>query len=295
MRTLTQVVVSAALALASSAVLAQPSVPTQPAAGPTPDPDTGNGGIIVSAYDLTQGRQVSIVEYVGLKMNDLLPNSAGGNATPDGGLVLDFGTIQGWSTVFGSDPAANANIRYSVAAFDHTLTDPVNGTYTGMRMITTLASPATSFRNTALESSILKAGTFTASGLNGNTSGGCNGGNPCQALTNGEADYAGQTNWGDKFGGSLPQNASGAVNTQLGFYLFAANSDDSGSDPAPGTRYANSNGNAFWLLTDTGHLTYVVPGGGAVPLPAAVWLLLSGLASFGVIGRGRRGGVPAAA
>ena len=41
------------------------------------------------------------------------------------------------------------------------------------------------------------------------------------------------------------------------------------------------------LATDT--LTYTVPGSGTspVPLPAGVWLLLSGLAGMGVFGRRR--------
>jgi hypothetical protein len=289
-----KIVVSAALALASSAVLAQPSVPTQPVAGPTPEPDSGNGGIIVSAYDSTRG--LSITEYVGLKINDFLPNSVGGTATPDSGLVLDFGTVSGWGTVFGSDSAANAGIHYSVTGFDDTKDDPLNGTYIGKRMITTLIGSGTALnvRNTALNSAALNAQTFIGAGLNGTTQDACAGGNPCNALTALEPDFAGQAGWGDKLGNALAANAGGAVNSQLAFYLYAANSDNGATTLAPRTQFSNANGNAFWLLTDTGHLTYVVPGGGAVPLPAAIWLLLSGLASFGVIGRGRRGAVAAA-
>src|SRR5262249_41374198 len=115
MRTL-KLAVSVGLALASSAVLAQPTIPIVPPASGTPAPTTGNSGIIVSAYDLV--RNVSIVEYTGLNLNDLLPNAVGGTATPAGGETLDFGTIAGWSTTFGASNVAN--IRFSVAGFDST-------------------------------------------------------------------------------------------------------------------------------------------------------------------------------
>ena len=80
-----------AMLVASCAAFAQPSVPPQPAAGPTPDADTGNSGIIVSVFDAVRG--VSLVQYLGLRMDDLLPTSASG--APEAGLLLDFGKLGG--------------------------------------------------------------------------------------------------------------------------------------------------------------------------------------------------------
>jgi hypothetical protein len=51
--------------------------------------------------------------------------------------------------------------------------------------------------------------------------------------------------------------------------------------------YNNSTGAGLWTLSGDGVLSYSLAGT-QVPLPAAVWLMLSGLTGLGVMGR-RRG------
>jgi hypothetical protein len=57
------------------------------------------------------------------------------------------------------------------------------------------------------------------------------------------------------------------------------------------TSYANANGAAQWLLTAAGALTYTLAGTAPppapVPLPAAVWLLMSSLVGLGAVSRRR--------
>lgn len=278
---------AAALLVASCAAFAQPSVPLpQPVAGPTPDADTGNSGIIVSVFDTVRG--VSLVQYLGLRMDDLLPTSASG--APEGGLLLDFGKLGGangsgtsWSDVFGASDTAN--IQYEVSAFDYTTTN-VSDTFIGKRLATTLVS-SSAIKNTAFSPAITNGRSFIASGLNSSSAQACAGGNPCVALATVEPDYAGAGSMGPKYGNQLPVNASTTVDNAMAFYLVSANSNNGLTTLAVTTQYKNSANIAQWLLTSGGNLTYSLAAANVVPLPAAVWLLMSGLAGVGVIGRRR--------
>jgi len=280
----TTIAASVMLALGSAAaVAAVPSVPSQPAPAPIPLPDTTvnstGSGLIVSIWDSVRG--VSLVDYVGLTENQFLPGNT--NATPDAGLVLNFGAVSGYSSVFGTSDAAN--IQYTVASAVYT------GTLLGKVLETTLASAPTTIRNAAVGAAVSAVRSFT-----GNLNANCANANPCTAATSADATYAGQTLWAEKYGNNLPISAAANVGTALGFYLISASSS---SVTANSTiqQYANVNGVAQWLLDATGNLTYTVPGGTApVPLPAAVWLLLSSLVGFGTVARRRKdGGALAAA
>ena len=76
----------------------------------------------------------------------------------------------------------------------------------------------------------------------------------------------------------------GAVGSALDFYLATPVIHKN----AVVTPFANSQGNGFWFLSSGGDLTWnVLAAPSAVPLPAAIWLLASGLAGLGAIGRRR--------
>ena len=274
MRIFTHLAAVAALTLATSAAMAQLSVPTQPAAGPTPDADTGNSGIIVSAWDAVRG--VSLVQYLGLRLDQFLAG-----ATPAEGLSLDFGQLSQWGSVFGASDTGN--IQYTVSAFD--FIQDSGFTYQGKRLLTTLVSNS-AIRNNAMSSAITNGRSFIAGGLN--SASGCNGTNPCVATAATDGGYAGQGTFGAKYGNALPISAASVVGTAMGFYLVSGSSSNTGTQNAVMTALQNAPGSiGQWLLSSAGQLTYSLDAVSAVPLPAAVWLLLSGLAGVGVVGRRR--------
>jgi hypothetical protein len=88
------------------------------------------------------------------------------------------------------------------------------------------------------------------------------------------------------FGNSLI--SAGSVGSALSFYNVLANSTTAvgGNGMAAHTTTTTAY-NGFWFLTSGGQLTYNIASSAApVPVPAAVWLLGSGL--LGLIGVGRR-------
>lgn len=266
--------VTAVLALSSTAALAQ-TVPTQPAPGPVPSPSTGDGGLIVVIWDAVRG--VSLTQYLGLTLSQILPT---GTNMQTAGFELNFGVLGNYASIFGTSDAAN--IQYMIVAADST-----GGTFNGRNIATTsaLGAPYPTTSN--------QRGRDAASAVNnflGNTNG-CSNATPCIATAADQGTYAGGTNFGSNLGSQLLASSAGTVGTALGFYLLSTGT--SGVTAATVAVYQSAAGFAQWLLGTNGSLVYSVPGANVVPLPAAVWLLLSGLVGVGAIAR-RRGAAVAA-
>lgn len=105
--------------------------------------------------------------------------------------------------------------------------------------------------------------------------------------TTGSQPYSVQQPFGLNNGALIANfNFSGSVGSALGFYNVTTTTLHKDAI----TQYGTAAGTGYWFLSSSGTLTYNVPVSGAapVPLPAAVWLLGSGLLGMAGIARRRR-------
>lgn len=220
----------------------------------------GNSSLIVNVYDDALG--ISIVKDLGLNYLDFLEAAV----TPDAGYSTTFSVDL---SVFNGNLS---NVKWSVYAAD------AQGNYTNTEMLTTAALDlgAVPGANSNMVGSIGSSGMQSVfnqwNASCGSSAETCTG-------TGFSSTYFGA--YGEDYNNGLTVPASGALDTALGFYSLRRSGTLAG-DPLISTQYANAGSLAQWLLGSDGTLTYSVA---PVPLPAALWLLLSGLAGVGVIGR----------
>jgi hypothetical protein len=238
-----------------------------------------NTGLYVAVFD-TNGTNSEIVN-LGYTLSQI--NLASGNLTPGSPtspfvqttaptgtgsvLQLNFGSLSGFGSLFTSANAATTDFMVVAAQS--------GGGGTEEFVATDATTPVTLYSGVGtivgkIQSEIAAwAATTPATGDLKDTTG-------TQPYS---ADNSQVLNDGTLTTG---QNFSGALNTAVDFYDITTSGHTDAKTP-----YSNASGVGYWYLSSTGDLTYNIPTvQSAVPLPAAVWLLGSGL--LGMAGIGRR-------
>jgi len=269
MKLTTKAAVGFALVGAASAAFATSVTP--PATGPTPAPSAGAGGVVVEVWD-TNNPNVGLSEYLGFDTTTF-----GGPAEAAAGRLLDFGVLgtSSFLSTFSAADIAGGFVKFAITG--------ANAPSGSSPIIDVTLNTVPAITNGGLNTIVTSLSTAVGSVLN--SAAACNNVNPCIATT-GTADpnYT-VGNLGSAIGGLAGNTAGTAGSGSVAFYQLTKNGT-SALTAAIKTPFANATGAGVWALSATGDLTYTVPGGTAVPLPAAFWLLGSGL--LGLAGVSRR-------
>jgi hypothetical protein len=246
-----------------------------------------NGNLIVTVFDTVLGHSLmQVLQHPSVGDGTInYTEFTEAAMTPDAGLTLNFNVDLSFFTSNGSNLS---NLGYTVIAVDSSGVVNSSGGQQGAIFTAPVGAVPSMFTN-------LITTMQTQYGVMATANGGVSA--LISTKTNFEAGYAGATSggqsWGATFGGALASGGAASLDTALGFY-YATKVSATSSTPAPTVAFQNADGlAATWNLSSAGLLTYVSPPAG-VPLPAAVWLLLSGIGGLGVMGRRRASAVAAA-
>lgn len=255
MRNIIRGVLAAGLLAAGSAAQAAMTLPS--------DTTTGSS-LFVTVFDVTNGE--SFTTDLGLDYSDFVTLS-GVSSTPNSIKAAAFTPLSFNldMSIFGdNDPS---NLRYNIYAGDSAGGNGVKGL-----LITATAAPSLS--NGQMNGVNTQAASLIAT-FNQN----CPSGNTCAG------GFGSETLWGSTINGQVAGGTAAPLGTALAFYSITGANTLSSTAGATATQFANAQGNWAWQLSSNGALTFSGPSAPEVPLPAAAWLMLSGLAGVGAVGR----------
>jgi hypothetical protein len=284
--------VAAAAAAVPLIASAFPAIPTQPApipSGGLPNNSLSSDPVYAAVWDPITGASDTV--YLGLNAGQIAASSTDAvNGT------FGFGQLSGFSTAFASEISAGTTGSLLFEVFSTS----TNGTVTSIYTTSANAASDTAFNGIAGNQANGAAGaqaanttinTWTVSRMNAGSPN-CAATNPCIAPSNTDPRSWALAAFADNYGGALngidPNlHTSTTLGNAMSFFLLSGDNSNPFSPTASASQYAGK-----WLIDTAGQLSYQV---GAVPLPAAGWLLLSGLLGLGAVGRRRALAAPVAA
>lgn len=240
----------------------------------------GGSSLILSVWDAV--RNVSYTRNLGTNLNGFLPSTRTtgtndgnvpgtpitGDKTPESGLTLNFAGDSLFASTFA--PSLASDVQWNVTAFDNVANSLQN---LSRILTTTQGEPLTINGGITLSTQGMTNYLTTLDPAFASA-------NSVAVTDPGSAGYAGGGAFGDDLNGGLQGSSSQfGFGTTLDFFYLARSVDSgSGSFDATKQQFGNSSGTATWTLAADGTATYALAGEvAAVPVPAAAWLLASGL------------------